>query len=453
MVTPPTTSQASGLPEERVVLAIAVEAYLYLYPLVMMDATRRQMTNAEAGERAGFGPVNAFSHMRTLPPVEFKAVPWPNFDTLYSIAWLDLTGGPLVVSAPDTGGRYYLLPVMDMWTDVVAVPGKRTTGTRAGRFAVVPLGWRGELPAGVRRIDAPTPYVWVLGRTQVNGPGDYPAVHRVQDGFTIVPLSRQGQEPPPVTVTVDPAVDMTTSPAEQVSRMPAAAYFARATALMKLHPPHVTDWSILARMQRLGIEPGESFDIEAVDPVVRQALDRAVPAARQAMQAKVPALGRSVNGWQVSADTMGVYGNYYLKRATLAMVGLGSNPPEDAIYPLTFADADGKPLTGDSGYVLHFDRPELPPVDAFWSVTVYDQDGFQVANPLNRCALGDRDALRYNADGSLDLFVQHDSPGPGREANWLPAPPGPLALFMRLYEPRAEVLDGRWEPPPVRRVT
>ena len=453
MVTSTTMDAASGLRDEREAQAIAAEAYIYLYPLVMMDATRRQMTNAEAGKRVGFGPMNSFSHMRTLPPVEFKAVPWPSFDTLYSLAWLDLTEGPLIVSVPDTGGRYYLLPVQDMWTDVLAVPGKRTTGTRAGHFAVVPPGWQGELPSGVRRIDATTPHIWIIGRTQVNGPEDYAAVHQVQDGFTITALSRRGQEPQPVTVTTDPAVDMTTPPVEQVSQMPAAAYFAHAAALMKLHPPHVTDWSILARMQRIGIDPGKSFDIQALDPAIKQALDRAVPAARQAMQAKVPRLGRSVNGWQVNADTMGVYGNYYLKRATLAMVGLGSNPPEDAIYPLTFADADGKPLTGKSGYVLHFDRQELPPVEAFWSVTVYDQDGFQVASPLGRCALGDRDELRYNADGSLDLFVQHDSPGPGREANWLPAPPGPLALFMRLYEPRAEVLDGRWEPPAVRRVT
>jgi hypothetical protein len=149
---------------------------------------------------------------------------------------------------------------------------------------------------------------------------------------------------------------------------------------------------------------------------------------------------------------MGVYGNYYLKRAALALVGLGSNPPEDAIYPLAFTDGQGKPLNGEHDYVLHFDQEELPPVEAFWSVTVYDQEGFQVANPLNRCALGDRDHLRYNADGSLDLLVQHDNPGPEREPNWLPAPRGPMALFMRLYEPKAEVLDGRWKPPAVRQV-
>jgi hypothetical protein len=451
-MTETTAAQTSELGYDQEAQRIAVEAYIYLYPLVMMDVTRRQMTNSEAGQRVGFGPVNAFTHMRAFPPIEFKAVPWANFDTLYSLAWLDLTAEPLILSVPDTGGRYYLLPLQDMWTDVFAVPGKRTSGTRAGHFAVVPPRWHGELPADVSRIDAPTPGAWVIARTQTNGPGDYPAVNRVQDGFAITPLSRWGQSPQPVTASIDPAVDMTTTPVEQVNRMPAAAYFTYAAELMKLHPPHVTDWSILARMKRIGLEPGSTFDIETLDPGTQQAVEQAASAGRQAIRAKVPALAPLVNGWQVSADTMGVYGNYYLKRAALALVGLGSNPPEDAIYPLAFTDGQGKPLNGEHDYVLHFDQEELPPVEAFWSVTVYDQEGFQVANPLNRCALGDRDHLRYNADGSLDLLVQHDNPGPEREPNWLPAPRGPMALFMRLYEPKAEVLDGRWKPPAVRQV-
>jgi hypothetical protein len=226
-----------------------------------------------------------------------------------------------------------------------------------------------------------------------------------------------------------------------------------AVTLMKLHPSHVTDWSILARMKRIGIDASKDFDIEKHDPAIQQALHRAVPAGQRAMKSNMPNLGTPVNGWQVNADTMGVYGNSYLKRATLAMVGLGSNPPEDAIYPLTFVDGDGEPLNGENDYTLHFNAEEQPPVDAFWSVTVYDRDGFQVANPLNRCALGDRDPLQFNHDGSLDLFIQGENPGPEREPNWLPAPHGPLALFMRLYEPKSEVLDGRWGPPAVRRVT
>jgi hypothetical protein len=444
--------EASELRREREAEEIAVEAYLYLYPLVMMDTTRRQMTNTEAGERPGFGPMNAFTHMRAFPPAEFKSVPWANFDTLYSLAWLDLTSEPVVVSVPDTGGRFYLLPMQDMWTDVFAVPGKRASGTEAGHFAVVPAGWQGELPAGVRRIDAPTPYVWIIGRTQTNGPQDYEAVNRAQDGYGVTLLSRWGQEPQAVPVPVDPAIDMTTPPVEQVNRMPAAAFFARAAELMKLHPPHVTDWSVVTRMRRIRIVAGESLDVETLDSLTMQVLDRGAAAALRAMQAKVPKLAPLVNGWQVPVETMGVYGNYYLKRATLAMVGLGSNPPEDAIYPLAFVDGDGTPLDGDSDYVLHFDQDELPPVNAFWSVTLYDRDGFQTANPLNRFALGDRDALRYNTDGSLDLIIQPENPGPEHEANWLPAPRGPMALFLRLYDPKPDVLDGHWEPPAIRQV-
>ncbi len=447
------TPKASYLEAEQEVQEIAVEAYHYLYPLVMMDTTRRQMTNIEGGQRPGFGPMNVFSHMRAFPPAEFKAVPWPNADTLYSLAWLDLTEEPVIVSVPDTGGRYYLLPLQDMWTDVFAVPGKRASGTEAGHFAVVPAGWQGDLPAGVSRIDAPTPHVWIVGRTQTNGPEDYQAVNQVQDGYAITPLSRWGQEAQAVSVVADPAVDMKTPPVEQVNQMLPAEFFERAAELMKLHPPHLTDWSIVTRMRRVGIVSGESLDIETLDDSTRQALREGATAARQAMQAKVPKLAPLVNGWQVPVETMGVYGNYYLKRATLAMVGLGSNPPEDAVYPLAFADGDGQPLNGENKYVLHFDRQQLPPVGAFWSVTLYDREGFQVPNPLNRFALGDRDPLRYNPDGSLDLFVQNENPGEQHEANWLPAPRGPLALFLRLYEPKAEVLDGRWEPPGARRVT
>jgi hypothetical protein len=243
---------------------------------------------------------------------------------------------------------------------------------------------------------------------------------------------------------------MQTPPLEQVNRMPAAEYFGYAAELMKVNPPHIVDQPIVARLKRLGIEVGQSFDFEKADPAVRAALDQAAVDGLKALYAKIPTLARVVNGWQMNTDTMGVYGTYYLKRAIVAMVGLGANLPEDAIYPLNVADSEGQPLAGARKYLLHFGKDELPPASAFWSITLYDQDGFQVANPLNRFAIGDRDALRYNSDGSLDLYVQHGSPGPDRASNWLPAPAGPFNLTMRLYAPRAEALDGRWAPPPVK---
>jgi hypothetical protein len=432
---------------------IGVEAYVYFYPLVTIDLTRRIGTNIEAGKIPGFGPMNTFSHFRAYPTADFKSVVRPNFDTLYSISFLDLTKEPMVVSAPDTEGRYYLLPMLDMWTDVFAVPGKRTSGTNAGNFAVVPPGWHGQLPAGVQRIQSPTSYVWIIGRTQTNGPKDYDAVHKVQDGYIVTPLSQWGHAPQPVHAVIDPSVDMKTAPLDQVNKMSAAAYFKYAAEIMKLQPPHLTDWSIVTRLKRIGIEPGKSFDYERLDPTVRQALDKAPVDGLNSMYAKLPTFARVVNGWQMNTDTMGVYGDYYLKRAAVAMIGLGANQPEDAIYPLNITDADGKPLLGQHNYIEHFSKEELPPVNAFWSVTMYDEAGFQVANPINRFAIGDRDDLKYNSDGSLDLYIQHDDPGGDKTSNWLPSPAsGTLGLTMRLYAPKAQALDGRWNPPAIKRV-
>lgn len=432
---------------------LGVEAYLYLYPLVTMEVTRRQLTNSAAGHLPGRAPAGQFAHIPEFPAAGFKAVVRPNFDTLYSSAWLDLSGGPVIVSAPDTGGRYYLLPVLDMWTDVFAVPGWRTTGTGAQHHALIPPRWTGPLPTGVTPVQAPTPTVWIIGRTQTNGPADYDAVHQVQAGYTVTPLDRWGQPPgPPPPFQADPAVDMTTPPLDQVETMTAAEFFTVAAELMKVHPPHPTDFSVLERLTRIGLRPGDSFDPAQLDPKALAALDTAPKAAQDLMTHAFPQLARVANGWAMNTDTMGVYGNFYLKRAIVARVGLGANQPEDAIYPVLEADADGAPLDGANDYLCHFAAGELPPTDAFWSVTMYDEHGFQTANRINRFAIGDRDSLAYNSDGSLDIYIQHTSPGADKEANWLPAPAGPLGITMRLYAPRPEALDGRWNPPPVRRV-
>lgn len=442
-----------GTVTEQEAYEIGIEAYQYLYPLITMDVSRRVMTNVPAGAKPGAGPMNEFQHIPAFPTAEFRDVVRPNFDTLYSSAWLDLTRQPMIVSAPDTGGRYYLLPMLDMWSDVFAVPGKRTSGTKAHDFAVVPPGWAGTLPAGIERIDAPTPYVWIIGRTQTNGPSDYQAVRAVQAGYRITPLSQWGGSVEPATAVIDPSVDMKTEPSAQVNTMPAARYLSYGAELMTLHPPHVTDWSQLTRLKRIGIERGKPFVFELAPAAVQSGLKRAVVDGLQQMKAKVPTLARVANGWQMNTDTMGVYGNFYLKRAIVALVGLGANQPEDAIYPMNLADADGKPVNGAKRYVLHFRREELPPVDAFWSLTMYDAAGFQVANPINRYAIGDRDALKYNADGSLDLYIQSSSPGKDKEPNWLPSPAeGVLGLTLRLYAPKSAALDGRWVPPAVKAV-
>jgi hypothetical protein len=324
---------------------------------------------------------------------------------------------------------------------------------------VTPPGWRPDLrdrfidefklPKDTQRIDAPTPYVWIIGRTRTDGPPDYDAVHKIQAGYKVTTLSDWGKPARPVEVKIDPSVDMKTPPKVQVDTMPAGKYFAYAAELLKLQPPHLTDEPIIARMKRIGIEPGKSFDIDKLDPVVRTALASAPAEAQKLMEWKVRTLARVANYWSMNTDTMGVYGNYYLKRAVVAQVGLGANLPEDAIYPLNLGDEDGKPLDGANRYTLHFDKGATPPVNAFWSVTLYDQDGFQVANGLNRFAVSSWMPFTYNPDGSLDLYFQNESPGKDKEANWLPAPKGGFNLTMRLYSPKSEALTGKWNPPPI----
>lgn len=455
LLTPAAQAQPAAAPAltEQDAHAIGVDAYTYFYPLITMDLTRKQFTNIEPGKEFGKGPMNMFVSVPEYPPADFKGVVRSNFDTLYSIAWLDLTKEPLIVSAPDTAGRFYLLPMLDMWTDVFASPGWRTTGTTPANYLVTPPGWTGSVPAGFSHISAPTAYVWVIGRTKTDGPADYPAVHAIQAGYKVTPLSNWGKPPEMVEVKIDPTVDMKTPPKEIVDHMSADEYFAYAAELLKLHPPHGTDQPIIARMARLGIVPGQPFELSKQPAAVQAGLKSAPADAQALMTWKIPTLARVVNGWSMNTDTMGVYGNYYLKRAIVTQVGLGANLPEDAIYPLNIGDDDGKPLNGKDGgvYTIHFDKGATPPVNAFWSITLYDSDGFQVGNELNRFAVSSWMPFAYNADGSLDIYLQHASPGKDKEANWLPAPDGPFNLTMRLYGPKSEALTGKWNPPPVMR--
>lgn len=444
------TGTASSLTADQA-RVIGTDAYIYFYPLVLMDLTRRQSTNIEAGKEFGKGPMNMFVNVPAYPPADFKGVVRSNFDTLYSIAWADLTVEPQVVSVPDTSGRYYLLPMLDMWTDVFASPGWRTTGTQAANYLLTPPGWSGKVPEGFAHIAAPTPYVWIIGRTKTDGPPDYDAVHKIQSGYRVTPLSGWGKSPQPITVKADSTVDMKTPPMVQADSMEIGAFFAYAAELLKLHPPHITDQPIIAQMQQIGIEPGKSFDISTLSPAVQKALPSAPADAHELMKWKLPTLARVANYWSMNTDTMGVYGNYYLKRAMVAQLGLGANLPEDAVYPINLGDENGKPLDGANKYTIHFDKGATPPVKAFWSLTLYDSDGFQVGNVLNRFAVSSWMPFVYNPDGSLDLYFQSDSPGKDKEQNWLPAPKGPFNLTMRLYSPQADALTGKWNPPPIKK--
>ncbi len=437
-------------PSEDDAYVIGLDAYTYAYPLVLMEMTRRVSTNGDAGQSSIMrAPMNQFAHARTYPDASFHNVVRPNADTLYSTLWFDVSKEPLLLTLPNTAGRYHVVPLMDMWTDVFATLGTRTTGNDGGVFAVVGPRWQGSLPKGARMIRSPTENGWIIGRIQTNGAADYDHVHQLQAGLKATPLSAWGKPDVAVRPVLDPAVDMKTPPVDQVAQMKPEAFFALFAELMKRNPPHATDYSILLRMERLGLVPGKSFDLTAADPAVQRGLTRAASDAYQRIIQRRRSLGLGRTGWVAMGSSLGAYGNDYLQRAFIGFAGLGALPPEEAVYPMTPVDSEGKPLNGASRYVLHFEKDRIPPADAFWSLTMYGEDQFFVANPINRFAIGDRDRLAFNADGSLDLYVQKDSPGADKESNWLPAPAGPFSMNLRLYLPKRQVLEGRWAPPPV----
>jgi hypothetical protein len=340
------------------------------------------------------------------------------------------------------------------WTDVFQAPGKRTTGTKVQKYAITGPGWTGTLPQGVTEYKSPTGMVWILGRIYCTGtPSDYKAVHALQDKFSVVPLSSYGKPYTPPEGMVDPNVDMKTAVREQVNKMDAGAYFKLLAQLMKDNPPAAEDAPMVAKMAKIGIVPGQDFDISKLDPAVQKGLQNAPKAGFEKIMAEFKNLA-PVSGWAYSTK-LGVYGTEYLARALVTAIGLGANRPQDAVYPTSEADADGKPYDGANKYVMHFDKGEMPPVDAFWSLTMYDSEYFFVANKLNRYTLSSRNKFKINKDGSVDLSIQKDSPGKDKESNWLPAPEGKFILMLRLYWPKEappSIIDGTWKPPAVKKV-
>lgn len=457
--TPPPIAKAgaeagdSARLNEEAAAKIAAEAYIFGFPLVLMDVTREVMTAVpnSAGRKA---PINQLGHLRQFPDASFTDVVSPNVDTLYSFAWLDLKHEPMVLSVPDADRRYYLMPLLDAWTNVFASPGSRTTGSARHAFAITGPHWRGELPVGVEQIKSPTDLVWLIGRTQTNGKSDYPAVRVFQDKLKLTPLSAWGEKAyqAPANVPVSARVDETTPPPEQVLKMDSTAFFARLNALMKDNPPAAADAPALRRFATIGVAPGQPFNPARLDNAVARGIERGAAAGKQKLltDAKKPH-GRQVNGWDFMPDT-GNYGTRYDWRAVVALVGLGANLSEDALYPRAAGDSEGRPLDGAQRYRIRFAKGQLPPANAFWSLTLYNDKQALAANPLNRYAIGDRDRLKFDKDGSLTIYLQHDSPGRNLQANWLPTPDGPFNLVLRVYWPKPEMLDGRWQTPPIERV-
>jgi len=417
-----------------------------------MDITRKQMTNVAAPEGT-HAPMGQLVRMRTYPDANFKTVTAPNADTLYTTAWIDVSREPWVFSIPEMGDRYFLMPMLDGWTNVFQVPGKRTTGDKAQAYAITGPGWSGTLPAGVSELKSPTGLVWILGRIYCTGtPEDYAKVHAVQDKVSLVPLSSYGKPYTPLPGEVDANLDMKTAVRDQVDALSVNDYFNYLAKLMKTNPPAAADGPMLTRMAAIGLVPGKDFDPGKLGTFDQEVIKTVPKLAQVKIMEYFKKAGEPVNGWMFTTKT-GIYGTDYLQRALVTAIGLGANRPQDAVYPTGEKASDGDKFEGASKkYVMHFDKGQMPPVKGFWSLTMYDEKYFFVANPLNRYTLSQRNKLTTNPDGSVDLYLQADSPGKAKEANWLPAPNGQFIPMLRLYWPEEtppSIIDGTWKPPSI----
>lgn len=430
---------------------IASDAYVFGYPLVTMEMTRRIMSNVAAAEGSR-APMGTLIKMREYPDATFRDITAPNADTLYTTAWFDVGDEPWVLDQPDFGDRYFLLPLLSAWTDVFEVPGARTSGGAAKTFLITGPGWAGTVPDGMTELKSPTALVWLLGRIYCTGTKeDYDAVHALQDAFKLQPLSTWGQDYTPPAGTVDAQIDMKTPTRDQVNAMSASAYFTLMADLMKRNPPAADDKPAVDRFAAIGLVPGQDLDASKLKPDFE---DRVAPFSYHRIMAHLVDSDGDMtheNGWLFTTKA-GVYGTNYIQRALVTAVGLGANRPHDAIYPMSQKPNLIEDYSGSNKYTLTFPKGETPPVKGFWSLTMYDENMFFVANPINRYSMSIRTNPAMGEDGSLTIYIQNENPGSDKEANWLPAPTGKFHLMLRMYWPDEKspsIIDGSWKIPAV----
>ena len=458
---PPAADAAKAEAEAKVkdAVASATDAYVYGYSLITTEVTRVQMSNVPKLEVLR-GPMNQFVNVPRYPPADYRGVSAPNADTLYSLAWLDLAE-PQVFSHPDMGKRFHLFPMVDLWMTIFASPGSRTGDGKAASYLITGPGWTGEVPKGMTHIPAATRYIVILGRTYADGTeADYKAVNALQARYKITPLSAWGR---PYTfeaapVNPNPGFSMTDKPQDVILALGPAGYFDMMARLMcKDSPAYEADRPMLETMAKVGVVPCQPFDMSKLDPAVQAALKDLPQAALKKIGDNKASMGAVVEGWQITKG-LGVYGTEYMKRAVVAAFGWPANLQEDAVYPFTEVDGAGGKLTGADKYTLTFAKGQTPPVNGFWSITMYeiDQGWWFVPNPLNKFTVSPRNKLKANPDGSITLYFQNESPGKDKESNWLPAPKGEFIPMLRMYWPKEKdpsVLDGTWKPPAIQKVS
>jgi hypothetical protein len=427
---------------ENYAYSLGIQAYIYGYPLVTMERTRQLQSILEMPSEPALTASNVFFYEIITP--DFKDVVSPNVDTVYCTAWLDLSRNPVVLNVPDTNDRYYVMQLMDAYTNTFCSIGRRTTGTGTGKFAIVGPNWKGVLPSGLKAVKSPTNTVWIIGRVMAKGEDDMDNAIRILEQFTLTSLD-ENKSP----YVIKPANKLLLE--NKVKDLCAMDFFKTMTDLMILNPTTNYD-AVEKQFKHIGIDLTCGFDAIKLDPETIAGLNRAATDAFQIISNSQEELNaRFSNGWMIYTG-VGTYGDQFLKRAYVAFSGLGANVDEEATLPRTFTDDRGNQLNGQNKYILRFNKGQLPPVEAFWSVTMYDKDFFLVPNDIKRYAIADyTPGLEQNDDGSIDIYIQKGLPM-NHESNWLPAPEEDFNLVLRLYQPAAKILNGTYEVPGVKRV-
>ena len=433
---------------------IATLAYIWGFPLVSMERQFNFVTNPNVPPGPGRGPENiksAESCAENLFTANNTDVVTPNSDTLYCQVQFDLTKEPVVIVVPPIDDRYYSFQFLDAYTNVYNYLGTRTTGSSGGTYLLAGPDWKGQVPEGMSKIWSPTNLGWLITRTLVKGPTDVPNVVAIQDQYEMKPLSVFQGKPPtqPTTEQANASRAIPIGPQPNLIAPTGIEIYDEIGQAMIGNPLNPPDPELVDKLTSLGIGPGMTPSTQAND-TIKAALQTGISEGQKMIDTKVANIGTIVNGWLIPADT-GIYGSDYLNRAASAQLGLGGNVPQETFYPATFTDSEGQPLSGANNYTFHFDSGQTPPVDGFWSVSMYNNKSAFVDNALNRYSINSYSELKNNTDGSLDLYLQNQSPGSDKESNWLPAPADSFNMFMRLYLPQPQILNGTWQPPGVER--
>ena len=429
--------------------ALGLQAFIYGFPYMYLAQLRHSwVTQPRNPEFIPYMPANHFWHSSNVTDATYRDGGSPNNDTMYSVAWVDVSDEPVILSHPDIpDDRYYTFEIAAVHSDNFAYVGRRTTGNKAGNYAIIGPGWEGQLPDGVTALpQSPTPWVLIFGRTLVDGADDVPNVRKLQEEYQLTPLSLWGTESEvPERRDVMVPFDQQQDP---------LAPWKTLNAMLAENPPPAKHDQLMKQFTTIGIGPG--LDVEEQDEVTKENLVRAAAAGRQLIEQALKSGYSTIrlNGWGYPSRHIGRAGDDFLLRAVWqALSGIISNDPEEAVYLATFTDSDGASLTGANRYEMHFAPGQDPPEDAFWSLTMYTEDKNLVPNQIDRYALGDRSKdVKRDSDGGLNIYIQHGSPGEEKESNWLPAPEGPFYLVLRMYQPHQEVIDATWAAPRVEKV-